>query len=265
VALLVGTQPALPPQSVRTSEPGRLDSWAFPGQALLKSAPEVVAEGESLRGAIVDLKESLRQAGTLAQAAQFERDEFREEASRLYARVLELTGLAKKARTDLRNEKQKSQQLVKQLKSAKADLSQQPNPDGLFPDPETQFTFEVDVEYAYRIPAGDKAARPRHDLHLGSEFLSTLGTVEGVDRSKVVAVTVEIITDLVNELESRDLHPLREGRGAAERDVVRTSDGGRCMRVALQTGTPSARRLHYWKVGDAIELSRVVKHDDMTP
>jgi hypothetical protein len=37
------------------------------------------------------------------------------------------------------------------------------------------------------------------------------------------------------------------------------------MRVALQLKTPSARRLHYWKVGEAIELSRVVKHDDMTP
>ena len=67
------------------------------------------------------------------------------------------------------------------------------------------------------------------------------------------------------DLDSRKPHPLREGRGSAEREVVRAADGARCMRVALQLKTPSARRLHYWKVGEAIELSRVVKHDDMTP
>jgi hypothetical protein len=37
------------------------------------------------------------------------------------------------------------------------------------------------------------------------------------------------------------------------------------MRVALQQGTPSARRLHYWKIGDRVELSRVALHDDMRP
>jgi hypothetical protein len=37
------------------------------------------------------------------------------------------------------------------------------------------------------------------------------------------------------------------------------------MHVALQRKTPSAWRLCYWKVGDAMELSRVVKHDEMTP
>jgi hypothetical protein len=37
------------------------------------------------------------------------------------------------------------------------------------------------------------------------------------------------------------------------------------MRVALQRKSASARRLHYWKVDDAIELSRVVTHNEMTP
>ena len=34
---------------------------------------------------------------------------------------------------------------------------------------------------------------------------------------------------------------------------------------ALQRKTASARRLHYWRVDNAIELSRVVNHEDMTP
>jgi hypothetical protein len=92
--------------------------------------------------------------------------------------------------------------------------------------------------------------------------LATL-SLEGADRSKVVDVVVAI-TDLVTGLGSGDLHLLREGKASAARHVMRPSDAARCMRVALQRKTASARRLHYWRLGDAIELSRVVKHDDMT-
>jgi hypothetical protein len=35
--------------------------------------------------------------------------------------------------------------------------------------------------------------------------------------------------------------------------------------VALQRETASARRLHFWRNGQTIELSRVVVHDDNTP
>ena len=170
---------------------------------------------------------------------------------------------AQKARTALRTAKQRSQQLAKQLKAAKAEGKGQSDGDVLFLDPEKQFRYDVDVAYAHRISPGDKEIRPLREFRIGPDFLATLKAVEGVERGKVVDVTVEILTDLVTELDGRELHSLREGAGAAERDVRRSSDRARSMRVALQRNTPSARRLHYWKVGEAIELSRVVVHDDM--
>lgn len=43
-------------------------------------------------------------------------------------------------------------------------------------------------------------------------------------------------------------------------------NGAVCMRAPLQTNSPSARRLHYWKgPGESVELSRVVLHDDFSP
>jgi hypothetical protein len=256
--------PVESPVDVQPLCPDVLLSLAPDGQAGPKPVPAKVDEKELLRRQITELDGLLLHARTLEDAFQFERDGFREQASESYARVQQLDRSVEKARTDLRLEKQKSQRLEKQVRSAKAAY-QGSNAVVLFPDPVSQFRYEVDVAYAHRIPAGDKAARPRHEVRVGPDFLATLSSVAGVDRSKVVAVTVEIITDLVNELGGRDLHPLREGDGGGERDVVRPDDGARCMRVALQRKSPSARRLHYWKVGDAIELSRVVTHDDMTP
>jgi len=241
-----------------------LELLAANGEAVTKPFP-LAADSGSLRRQTAELEGQLLRSRTSAQAVQIERDAFRGQTSELHARVQRLQLSAKKARTDLRNEKQKSQQLVKQLKSAKAEGNGDPNGSLLFKDPEKQFRYDVDVAYAYRISAEDKEIRPLRELRLGPDFLSSLKAVEGVDRVKVVDVTVEIITDLVNELDSRELHPLREGNGASARVVVRAGDRARCMRLALQRKTASARRLHYWKVGDAIELSRVVKHDDMTP
>jgi hypothetical protein len=218
-----------------------------------------------LRRQIAELEGQLLRSRTSAQAVQIERDAFRGQTSELHARVQRLQLSAKRARTDLRNEKQKSQQLVKQLKSVRAEGNEDSNGSLLFKDPEKQFRFDVDVAYAHRISAEDKEIRPLRELRLGPDFLTSLTSIEGIDRGKVFDVVADILTDLVTELGSRDLHPLREGKGSAARDVIRHSDGARCMRVALQQRTPSARRLHYWKVGDTIELSRVVKHDDMTP
>ncbi len=252
------------PVDARDLCPALLTSLAGEEAAATPSLAEADVN-ESLRRQITQMNALLLESRKLEHAFEFERDEFREQTRESYARVQQLVRSAEKGRTDLRLEKQKSQRLEKQARSARVNTGQGTDTDVLFLDPVEQFRYEVDVAYAHRIPAADKAARPRREVRIGPDFLASLGSVDGVGRSKVVAVTVEIITDLVNELDSRDLHPLREGCGGAERDVVRPGDGARCMRVALQRNTPSARRLHYWKVGEAIELSRVVKHDDMTP
>jgi len=249
------------------SRPDAPESSAPNGKAATQPVPAADAADDAvklLQRQIKKLEKQLLRSSASESAFQVERDGFREQVSRSYAKVQQLDRSAEKARTDLRLEKQKSQRLEKQLKSAKT-ANNQSNADVLFLEPEAQFLYEVDVAYAHQIPAADKADRPRRTLRLGPKFLETLNALEGVDRAKVVAVTVEIITDLVHTLDSREPHPLRAGEGAAERAVIRPKDGAQCMRVALQRRTPSARRLHYWRLGDAIELSRVVRHDDMTP
>jgi len=261
---LVFAEPEAPMVAAPLPHPA-IESRVTNGGEVPKLFPLAVDDSGFLRRQIAELEGQLLRSRTSAQAVQIERDAFRGQTSELHARVQRLQLSAKKARTDLRNEKQKSQQLVKQLKSAKAEGNEDSNGSLLFKDPEKQFRFDVDVAYAHRISAEDKEIRPLRELRLGPDFLTSLTSIEGIDRGKVFDVVADILTDLVTELGSRDLHPLREGKGSAARDVIRHSDGARCMRVALQRRTPSARRLHYWKVGDTIELSRVVKHDDMTP
>lgn len=134
----------------------------------------------------------------------------------------------------------------------------------LFDDPEQQFRFEVTLEWARRIPAGQKREHPLREYAVGPRFLPSLGEVQGVERAKVVAVVVEVVTGLASELDSRELHPLRAADSGGA-PAVRRDDGAVCMRLALQRNTPGARRLHYWNAKGSVELSRVVHHDDMSP
>lgn len=256
---------AQPLADLAPAHPESVLASSLKGGGVTNEPPAEVHEGESLLSKIATLEGQLQQLRKSRRALQIELDGFREQSRELFAEVQKLGETAGRARTSLRVEKQKSQQLDKKLRAARAGALASSPAEVLFADPGVQFRYDVDVEYAHRIPAAEKAIRPRYDLSLGPDFLASLKDLKGVDRRKVVAVTVEIITGLVMILDSRELHPLREGKGPAEHDVVRLRDGARCMRVALQRKTPSARRLHYWKAGEAIELSRVVKHDDMTP
>jgi hypothetical protein len=111
-----------------------------------------------------------------------------------------------------------------------------------------------------RVPPGEKAGRPLASYELGSAFLASLDRVEGVSRSKVVAVVVEVLTGRAQDLAGRASHPLRVG--AAGSRYHSRGDGGICWRVALQQDTPGARRLHYWRIAERYELARVALHDD---
>lgn len=134
-----------------------------------------------------------------------------------------------------------------------------------FTDPVTQLEFEIYVAWARRIPAADKSARPLGAYTVGPAFLPSLDVLEGVSRTKVVDVVVEVLTGLAEASAGRDMHQLRTGPGGSDPPVRRDEDGATCWRVALQRGTPQARRLHFWRHDHGIELSRVVLHDDMTP
>jgi len=129
-------------------------------------------------------------------------------------------------------------------------------------EPERQFRLDVYDAWLTRYSLPEREEHPLAPYRLGPEFLATLEAVKDVKRGKVVQVVVEVLTGLADHLVGRDRHSLRTGRGGDDPQAQR-EDGALAWRVALQRGTASARRLHYWQLGNRIELSRVALHDDM--
>lgn len=79
---------------------------------------------------------------------------------------------------------------------------------------------------------------------------------------KATRVILDIVTGRENKERRYDLHPLL---GGGSSPLVR-EDGAESFRAYLEQGTPQARRLHFYKLGNnRFEISRVVLHDDYRP
>lgn len=134
---------------------------------------------------------------------------------------------------------------------------------GMFADPEEQLRFEVQLAWARRIPAAEKAAKPLGSYSIGPDFLDTLSDVEGIDRGKVVDVMVEVACGIAWSVAGRELHQLRTGPGGNDPARVR-ADGATGWRASLQCNAAAARRLHFWMLNDGtVEFSSVRVHNDM--
>jgi hypothetical protein len=218
-----------------------------PAPALLSVAGTVQADSEAL--------DSLRiERDALLQELQRER-----EAARLARR--ELGAL----RTAVRKETRRGEALQARLTRAEGELGRSLNDEALFSDPIRQLAFEVDLAWARRVPAEQKDGLPLAPWTVGPDFFASWADVEGVSRSKIVDVIVEVLTGRVYDLAGLEAHQLRSGMGGDDPPRVR-EDGATCWRVSLQVKTPSARRLHYWLLNDgSIELSSIRVHDDMHP
>lgn len=203
-----------------------------------------------------------RQASEQAAAVVAEHDWLRSEVDRLNACLDDTETARAAAEARCRRSDRRGQKLEKELRAARACSAAGRLDADAFCDPEDQFRHEVYIAWTRRIPKGEKAVRPLPQYEIGPDFLASLETTEGVDRRKVVDVVVEVLTDCRSF--GRRAHQLREDAGGSSRAVTR-EDGAVCWRVTLQQGTPAARRLHLWRSGQVIELSRVVLHDDMTP
>lgn len=150
----------------------------------------------------------------------------------------------------------------KRLTAVQAALEKHEADQRAFTDPERQFRYEVELAWARRIPAAEKAAVPLVDYEIGPEFLSTL---QPQDRSKAVNVVLEVITGRADTLPGRAAHHFRSGHGAEE-SAHRREDGSTLWRVSLQHNSPQARRLHFWRGSNGqVELASVRSHDDMRP
>jgi hypothetical protein len=125
---------------------------------------------------------------------------------------------------------------------------------------------EIVLAWIDRLDAADRIRYPiGNDYLIGTRFAESLEALESGQLNKAFKAVVDVLSGYVSEIASRNVHPLRTGSGGADADLVR-GDGARCYRAYIEQNTPSARRVHYWKLVDQrIELSRIVLHDDTQP
>jgi hypothetical protein len=196
--------------------------------------------------------------------AQRQVEGLRSENAQLVSRLHRLEQERDRALAELERRRTETLSLKKQVRRSRAAP-----PEGRrgaqFIDPEQQLRHDVLLAWADLIPAAEKADRALPtSWTVGADFLRSLDDVDGISRTKVLEVVVHVLTGLAETMPGRDLHRLRIGPGGDDAYVER-APGEFCWRVALQRNAPSARRLHYWKHGDRIELSRVALHDEMRP
>jgi hypothetical protein len=115
-----------------------------------------------------------------------------------------------------------------------------------------------------RSTEADRRARPPLRFRIGPRFLATLRELEGIAEAKVVDVCAEVVLGVAERKAGREMHPLGDG-AASLAPRLRARDGAKAWRCALQIKTPSARRLHWWRLSDgSIEFASVNRHDDFT-
>jgi hypothetical protein len=170
-----------------------------------------------------------------------------------------------RAQADLTKRNREISHLRSELRKTRLTARTRKQRDGqttpAFSDPAQQLRHDIWLAYLTRIPEGQRCDLPLPSTYtFGPGFITSLNTLEGITRDKVLAVLVEVLTGLAKDLDSRRLHPWVEGKAGQQE---KRSDGAKAWRVSLQNDTPGARRLKYWQIaGGAIELDFVGHHDD---
>jgi hypothetical protein len=215
----------------------------------------------ALAAAVTRAETAEREATTSARLAQ----QLKSENEQLLVEVHELEARIARLERSLGEQKRKYRQadLRRQQAESRTPTSDDDGP--WFTDPADQFRHEVRTAWVRGVPAAQKASLPLRDYALGPRFLDSL-TLGGISRRKVVETVVHVVTGRAADINGLQLHRLRTDDGGDSPPVTRDADGATCFRVSLQVNTPSARRLHFWRLPDGgYELSRVVLHDDVEP
>lgn len=129
---------------------------------------------------------------------------------------------------------------------------------------ESSFLAAVRVEYARRFDESDRQRYTLLKLRVGRAFLDSVRKLQGIDLDKVVEVCAQVACERAHEISGRSVHELTAG--VAGKSITRAADNAQAWRCALQVGTPSARRLHWWRIphkeGATIEFASVAVHDE---
>jgi predicted RNA-binding protein with RPS1 domain len=200
----------------------------------------------------------LGRAGVAFREQRDERDERIDELERELAAANEDRAALRRSLTDQRRESRSLEDRFDVLeRRASGELD--PLSD------ERAFLRAVRVAYARALDEGERLEKPLQALRIGPEFLARVRALQGVSVEKIVEVAAQVACERAHEIEGREVHPLGEGEGGSKQRV-RARDGAKAWRCALQIKSPSARRLHWWRIpgpsGATIELASVAVHDD---
>lgn len=276
--------PALPVEPAKPAEVDAFTAWEIVRTELEKLAEQNAAlstENDDLRSASPAPAEPVMPVAGPVPVAVFggvELERANQEIARLDRVRRELLAATQRAGRDADTMARENASLVQQVarlredvrsERARATLARQttrtdpaPERESLFLDPQEQFRFDVLQEWATRIPATSKADLPLPDYGIGPDFLDSVQSLHGVDRSKIVAVAVEVLTGLAERSPGREMHLMRAGNPS----LVPPAGVGQCTawRVSLQVGSASARRMHFWRgTGGRITLANVGVHDEI--
>lgn len=144
------------------------------------------------------------------------------------------------------------------------DLQRRLHHTSIFSNPDTQLRYEIERAWLLAYTETDRERYPLATYAFGPDFLDSVHTIEGVERDKVVATCVDVITRRAWEVNGRQARQFRSSPAAGSPYLVRTSDDAAAWRCNIQTATASARRLMWWEIPDGtIELAVVAIHDDV--
>lgn len=134
----------------------------------------------------------------------------------------------------------------------------------VFEDPQAQLEHEIWLAWLHAYPEVDRETYPLVSHCFGPKFVESVESIEGIEREKVVAACVDVLTRRAWEINGRKARQMRTHSTGGASVRVRVHDQATAWRCNLQTNTPSARRLMWWEIPDgSIELAVVALHDDV--
>jgi hypothetical protein len=234
-----------------------------------KGIVESLNHGIATRDATIrDLERRLHEAATPPiELGRLRGDLQRSELTK--AELADLLSAERKARVQLEERLRSTQKKLRDARrEAVTDAPTSAARRAQWPDTESWLRNEVRSAWVARVPASDKAERALPaDEHwaFALDFLSSVVRLDDARLSKVLRRIVDIVTTPPGRAPGWDEHALRSGDGGDDPAVVR-DDGAHCHRVEVEKNTPSARRLHYWRLpGGDVEFSSVGVHDHVAP
>lgn len=110
-------------------------------------------------------------------------------------------------------------------------------------------------------PPADRNVYPLISYEIQPAFLTTVSLMHDADLKKIVRVMTDIASTRADKRD-RTIHPYRQAEGSEEPNVE-DPELGTLMRINLESNTPAAKRLHFWKgAGGKIVFHSVLQHDD---